>query len=312
MAITRERLVLEVLKVQNPEWTCRQIEEFIKREVVEANRSGVVIPYSGGHDSTLVVCLCVKSVGPENVLALYMPTHVPMPDSKEIHRRHSKEVSDWLGITLVEKDITPVLEVMRISELLPERDNLMAEKARREESSGGDLLVSRAMSTKDDFVARASAFYSTIGRVRVDYLAMYGELENRLTVGAENYTEFRLGSTLLWGCDELAEAMPIRDFYRTQVKQLLGFFGVPQEIIDKKSDPDLGLEIDLEQIYGPAEENDLILYGLEHGVMPEAMYEQFGKGAVDRVINLTKSTIKHKRGLPHVPDLTFKDGYFVK
>lgn len=142
--------------------------------------------------------------------------------------------------------------------------------------------------------------------IRAVYVSMFADLENLLMVGAGNYSEFSLGSSILFGCDELAEIMPIRPFYRTQVKQLLEHFGVLREIIDKPSDPDVIMSIDsIDQMFGPSEQNDLILYGLEHGITKQSLEKQFGIEAVRRVTDLVETASKYKRGLPHIPKVQF-------
>lgn len=291
-------LTMNVLEIPDPQSVCRGMEDFIFRKVREFKKRGAVIPYSGGKDSTLVVCLCARALGAENVLALYMPT----TNSKTIHRAHVVQVTSWLGVKLKEIDITPTLREMGVLNLLPEiNTGVLEEKARREESRGESFVISRA-TIEDDFVARGLAYAGTQNRLRADYLAMVGELKTLLTVGAGNYTEYRLGASILWGCDERAHIMPIRLIYRTQVRQLLRFLGLPPEISDKQSDPDVIIGIDnIDQIFGPSEENDLILWGLDNGISLELMYQQLGREAVIRVTSLIEEAFKYLRNLPHIP-----------
>jgi len=297
------KLLSDVLRLKNIAGITKGVQEFIKKEVERSKRNGVAIAFSGGKDSTAITCLCARSVGPEKVLAIYMPTEI----SKAVHREHASWVAKLLGVRLEVIDITPTLKALGAWDLFPEmHGNVLVAKSQAEKELGGDSVIYRATSTGHDFVARGAAFAGSQHRLRAVYLSMFADLENRLMVGAGNYSEFRLGSSILFGCDELAEIMPIRPFYRTQVKQLLKHFGVLPEIIDKPSDPDVMIGIDsIDQMFGPSEENDLIIYGLEHGITAKLLEKQFGIEAVKRVTDLVETASKYKRGLPHIPKVQF-------
>lgn len=294
---------VDVLRLKNIAVTTKLVQEFIKKEVERSKRNGVALAFSGGKDSTAVACLCAASIGPEKVLAIYMPTE----NSKSVHREHALWVAKWLGVRLEVIDITPVLKALGAWGLLPEmHGDILSAKAKAEKEIGGDSVIYRAASTGHDLVARGAAFGGSQHRLRAVYVSMFADLENLLMVGTGNYSEFSLGSSILFGCDELAEIMPIRPFYRTQVKQLLEHFGVLREIIDKPSDPDVIMSIDsIDQMFGPSEQNDLILYGLEHGITKQSLEKQFGIEAVRRVTDLVETASKYKRGLPHIPKVQF-------
>jgi len=301
--VTKTKLTEEVLRIKDPVGVVAQEKVFIQKEMAEANRDGVVIASGGGKDSSLAICFSAAAVGADKVLVLYLPTE----ESKTIHGEHARWVAQWLGVRLETIDITPVLRTMGVWDILPEMNTGIFEaKAEAEREIGGDAVIFRARSTGQDLVGRGNAFAGSQHRLRAVYLSMFADLENRLMVGCANYSEFRLGSSILFGCDELAEVMPVRPFYRTQVMQLLRSFGVPREISDKLSDPDVMLGVEsIDQMFGPSLENDLILYGLDHGFSREELEEQFGSDAVTRVTSLVNGAGKFKRGLPHIPVINF-------
>jgi len=67
---------------------------FVRKMVEEAKASGVVIGLSGGVDSTLAATLCVRALGKEKVLGLFMPTSF----TPEQDIRDAQELARWLEI----------------------------------------------------------------------------------------------------------------------------------------------------------------------------------------------------------------------
>lgn len=82
----------------------REIERFIADQVTELGRAGIVVPLSGGLDSSTVLALCARVVGPERVTALLLPDK---RGSKEA-LRFSRLVAGRLGVRFVVQDATRV------------------------------------------------------------------------------------------------------------------------------------------------------------------------------------------------------------
>ena len=82
----------------------REIERFIADQVTELGRAGIVVPLSGGLDSSTVLALCARVVGPERVTALLLPDK---RGSKEA-LRFSRLVAGRLGVRVVVQDATRV------------------------------------------------------------------------------------------------------------------------------------------------------------------------------------------------------------
>jgi NAD+ synthase len=62
----------------------KKIERFISSYVSESSAKGVVIGLSGGLDSSVVLKLCAKAIGPEKLFGLIMPTSsTPKEDIKD-------------------------------------------------------------------------------------------------------------------------------------------------------------------------------------------------------------------------------------
>ena len=97
-------------------------------------------------------------------------------------------------------------------------------------------------------------------------LYLDGERENRLIVGAANRSEASIGFFVKHGCDHANDIMPIGDLYKTQVRQLARYLGVPSRIVEKAPTPDLIRGLSDEQAIGISYEDlDMILLAMEKG-----------------------------------------------
>jgi len=74
------------------------IERFIDAKMKELGRQGIVVPLSGGLDSSTVAALCARAVGPELVTALLLPDRLGAPDAL----RFGRLVAAGLGVKAVE------------------------------------------------------------------------------------------------------------------------------------------------------------------------------------------------------------------
>jgi NAD+ synthase len=293
------RFTPEVIKFRNVEGICAKLEDLIRTKVEALQRNGVIIGLSGGLDSTIVTYLCARSVGPRNVLALYMPDR----DSKLRHKEDAMSVANELGVKFRVRELTPILDAFGIYRSI-RGIALMLGKSLLEKFRGQDLLVTRASTTTGGLLANGIAYSDIKHRLRATMLFYYAELENLLVVGAGTKTEYVAGAFCQWGCDHLADVMPLHDMYYTQEKQLAEYLGVPERIVQKAPDPDILPGIDnMEKLYGAYETIDLVSYGLEHHATIKELYDQFGKKQVDRIIALMENS-KHMRESPYVSNLS--------
>src|SRR5687768_17594004 len=84
-----------------------RIGDAIRDQVLRRlRRRGAVVGLSGGIDSSVTAALCVKALGPKNVLGVFMPERDSDPDSLRLGRM----VADRLGIPRVLEDIGPSLD----------------------------------------------------------------------------------------------------------------------------------------------------------------------------------------------------------
>lgn len=172
----------------------------LKEEVQKAGFQNVVLGLSGGIDSALSLYLAVRAFGPDRVLAVRMPYRTSSPSSLEDAQ---KAINDT-GVRSETIEITK--QVDAYFEHDPEATPL-----RR-----GNKMARERMSILYDLSAKYNA----------------------LVIGTSNRTELLLGYGTQFG-DSASAVNPIGDLYKTQVRQLSAFVGVPESIIEKPPSADL-------------------------------------------------------------------------
>ena len=132
------------------------------------------------------------------------------------------------------------------------------------------------------------AYKSTVGRstplregnaaARVRMMLLYDEAKrtNGIVLGTENRTEMLLGYATIGG-DAVSDIEPIKDFYKTEVREMAKHLRVPSEIIDQA--PSAGLwegqtdEEELGFLYSDADK--VFRYFYEHFTPLHSLNEEF-------------------------------------
>jgi NAD+ synthase len=118
-------------------------------------------------------------------------------------------------------------------------------------------------------------------------------------IGCSDKSETMMGYFTKWG-DAAADFAPLMDLYKTQVRQVAAYVGVPEEIIAKPSTPQLWPGQTAETELGVKYEVlDLILLGLENFMAPEEIAQQTEQPV--KLVQDIKNTWlarEHKRRLP--------------
>ncbi len=221
------------------EATSKRLIECVKKTVETAGASGVVLGLSGGVDSATIAALSVKALGSERVKVLLMPDR----ESSRKSMIDAERVIDVLGIgDVVRVDITPAVEaILRM---------------------GGDSYDSAPRIPKANVKAR----------IRMVLLYYYANKENRLVVGSGDRSEWLLGYFTKYG-DAAADFYPILGLYKTQVRMLAEYLGIPEDIAWKPSSPDLWP--------GQKAMDEL---GAEYDILDPILYYMFEKGLKDEEI----------------------------
>ncbi len=133
-------------------------------------------------------------------------------------------------------------------------------------------------------------------RMRMILLYDLSKKYNALVLGTENKTEHLLGYFTRFG-DEASDIEPLQNLYKTQVKQLASYLGVPEEIIKKP--PTAGMwqgQTDEGEFGFTYEEADQIL-SLWHDKKADReviIKAGFSPDTVDKVIKrVTDNSFKH-------------------
>ncbi len=258
-----QRPTLEI----NTELATRILTEFVRTEIERAGFKRAVVGVSGGVDSALSCVLTAKALGPENVLALFMPYAFTSPESKT----HAQMVFDLSGVQSEQVEITPMVDPL--VEKIPE-----TEQIRR-----GNIMA----------------------RMRMIILYDRSAATNGLVVGTGNKTELLLGYTTLYG-DSACAINPLGDLYKTQVRQLARALEIPAAIIEKPPSADLWVgQTDEDELGFTYEEVDrLLILLVDNRYDPDACVAAgFNAAFVEAVLERIRRS-QYKRVLPPIAKLS--------
>jgi NAD+ synthase len=249
----------------------KRIVKFLQARLSESGQKGFVVGLSGGLDSSTTAALCARTVPSDNVLGLIMPHKESDPQDRE----HAMLLVEKLKISCRVIDITSAVESVKAN--IPD-------------------LASKGSLRNNTDQRLQNAIGNIKARIRMVNLYMAANATGRLVVGSGDKSEFLIGYFTKYG-DGGADVFPIADLYKTQVRQLARYLGVPDVILSKPSTPGLWRGQTAEKEIGfRYEQLDLILLGLERFMKPEEIAGQL-KIPVEMVANV-ESIIKkaeHKR-----------------
>ena len=292
---------LKMLMDIEPEKESLSLEHFIREYMERLEREGVILGLSGGVDSAVVAALCKRSVGSEKTLALIMPEK----DSKKENIEDALNFAKELGIGTRVINITPCLRKLETYKLAPLsripftqklRGGLLKRAYRYYERKTGENPFSAAMTGLkgkkfSSLINKRNAYYRIKHRMRMVLLYRYGEVENRLVVGAANKSEYQIGYFVKHGCDDATDIMPLLNLYKTQVRALARYLEIPSRIIEKPPSPDILPGITDEEAIGISYEKlDLILLALEKAANP---------GEIANFLRIEEKEVEYVRTLLH-------------
>src|SRR3990170_7236813 len=121
------------------------------------------------------------------------------------------------------------------------------------------------------------------------YLSYYANKLNRIVCGSSDKSETMMGYFTKWG-DVAADISPIMDLYKTQVRKLAEYVGIPKQLAAKPATPALWPDQLAETELGIQYETlDVVLYGLERFMEAEEKEEKHN------IENTLLQKIKKKR-----------------
>jgi NAD+ synthase len=269
---------------------CTGIQEFLR----DMRRRGAVLGISGGVDSAVVAALCVRALGKERVLGLYMPE----ADSSADSLRLGREVAGQLGISTELEEITPILEAAgcyrrrdaAIRTVIPEYEssyqckivlpNLM--------DGGPYQIFSVIVRSPEGVETRArlplEAYLTIVAatnfkqrtRKMIEYY--HADRLNYAVAGTPNRLEYDQGFFVKNG-DGAADFKPIAHLLKTQVYQMAEYLGVPEEIRLRPPTTDTySLQQSQEEFYFalPYDKMDMAIYARDNGVSAADLAEYIG------------------------------------
>ncbi|WP_292460863.1 NAD+ synthase [Methanothermococcus sp.] len=238
-----------------------RLTNFVNDMVKNASAKGVVVGLSGGIDSSLVATLCVKALGKERVLGVIMPEKNSNPTDKE----HAILIAKKLGIRYIISDITNILIAFGAGGYIPTREF--------DKVADGNLKP----------------------RIRMCILYYYANKNNLLVAGTSNKSEIYMGYGTKYG-DLGSDFLLIGNLFKTEVRELAKYLGIPNEIINKA--PSAGLwegQTDETELGITYELLDKILMRIENNVDKELISKELNV-SISQIDNILKriELNKHK------------------
>lgn len=273
--------VKELLYIEEKE-TTKNIERYICRWVDENKASGIIMGLSGGIDSALLSALSVRALGKDRVNIYYLHDKNSEKDSLE----KASIVADWLGLSLntgsIEKDMrekekdasffkwlttmpkfilplaasiyyiivgeTPYITVLRKNEI---RKNKFKKWVYDHIMMGVEVMFDGPCTQR---------------RVVLEKIA---KEKNLLLIGTGNRSEDLTGWFTIDGVDNMP-CSPIKCLYKTQVRQLSEYLGIPEAVLKRKPSADVLKGADDTLALGMSfDKMDIILYGIENNIQDE-------------------------------------------
>lgn len=187
---------MRALNLETPERVRDKIHRFILLKVREAKAEGVVVGLSGGVDSSLVAALSAQALGPDRVFGLLMPHSASLASDT----RDAARLAKSLGIGHEKIGIAHLVSAFGGSCRHKTEDKL----------ASGNLKA----------------------RCRMLLLYRHANLLNYLVAGTGNRSELLTGYFTKYG-DGACDFLPIGGLYKSQVRQLASFVGLPKKLVRK-------------------------------------------------------------------------------
>ncbi len=173
---------------------------FIRETMAAAGRDSLVVGLSGGIDSAVAVGVAVKALGADKVRGVMMP----YSSSSAASLTDALSVAENLGFATEQVDI----------------------------SSMADAFL--AVTATDDRLRQGNI----MARCRMIVLYDRSARDGSLVLGTGNRTESLLGYTTMFG-DNACALNPIGQLYKTEVRHLCTYLGLPESVLHKAPSADL-------------------------------------------------------------------------
>lgn len=175
---------------------------FIREQIDGPGLGGAVVGISGGIDSAVTAALCVRALGKERVIGVWLPAY-----SQDVHAEDARSLAEAIGLNLVTVDVGAAYNA-----LIPVIESVLPLDAK---SKG-----------------------NTKARLRMTSLYAIANQKGYLVVDTCNRSEIYVGY-MTKGGDGLADTNPVASLTKHEVRILAAELGVPESIITKAPSADL-------------------------------------------------------------------------
>ncbi len=241
----------------------------LRETMHDAGRGKLVIGLSGGIDSAVAMAIGARTIGPEHVVAVRLPSR----HTEQVHLDDAEASADAAGLpagNLLTVSIEPIL------------DGLAAGRP--------------SVAASDIRFGNASA------RARMLVIYDLAQELHALVLGTENRSENLLGYFTRFG-DAASDIEPITEFYKTEVRRLARLLGQPESVIAKHPTAGLwGGQTDEQELGFSYRDADLVLAAhFDQGLNEQAVAQRTGVDpeVVHRVLARAAS-VAWKHAVPHV------------
>ncbi len=273
------------IKIDPAKETKRIISKLKEEIAFVLRKKGAVVGVSGGIDSSVVLALCVKAIGPEKVLAVMLPERDSSPDSLHL----AKILTNKLNVPYVVEDISDALDGFgcyrrrdeAVKRIFPEYDKSYKMKISIPKNQEGKELLNFFNLSITDINGKEKSIRLPFNeylqivaasnlkqRTRMSMLYYHAEAKNYCVTGTGNKNEHEQGFFVKYG-DGGVDIRPIAHLFKSQVYQLAKYLEIP-EVIQKRipTSDTYSAEQTQEEFFFkiPFEILDPIWFGWENGV----------------------------------------------
>lgn len=240
-----------------------KIVNFLKKEFKKRDKKVVVLGISGGIDSTTTAFLCKKAG--LDLCAVILP----------YKNGNISSSIDTINALSLPKDRVMTIDISRAA------DAQIAElekTTKLDDIDKGNIMARQRMITQ----------YALARRL------------NGLVIGTENLSEYYLGYFTLYG-DQACDISAISPLWKTEVRELATYLGVPQKLVQKT--PTAGLwegQTDESEFGFSYQDADQIMQFAIIEKMPKAQIikKGFSKNLIDKVLDRVEATEYKRQAAP--------------
>jgi len=282
--------------ILDPAIEVARITNWIKEIVQQKFRKrGVVLGISGGIDSSVVLALCVKSLGNQNVIGLLLPETESSPESSDL----ALLLANQLKIQTIIENISGALKGSgcytrrdeAIQSIFPDftsgwKSKIVLPGSLLDDETLNVFYLTAIDPNGNEFRKRIppKAFSQIVAasnfkqRMRMSMLYYHAERLNYAVVGTANKNEHELGFFVKHG-DGGVDLQPILHLFKSQVYQIAKYLEIPAEIQSRTPTSDTySAGSSQEEFFFrlPFEILDTIWFGLENNISASVIAQKLG------------------------------------